>query len=593
MLLVLLLAACTDKDLTPVDSEPPVGFEDSDGDGWVDADDCAPDNPDIFPEALERCDGVDNDCDDSVDEGVTDTWHRDADGDGFGDPVDTTEACEEPEGYSVVGTDCDDGDGQVYPGAPERCDEADDDCDGDVDEGVLDTWWADYDQDGYGDPEVPVEACAQPAGTVDDDSDCDDGDDAVFPGAEETCDSADQDCDGRVDEGATDLRPWYRDVDQDGFGDLYNTTTDCSAPVGYVADFTDCDDRDDEAYPGAVEECDGDDEDCDGDVDEGAALGASVWYADSDGDGYGDNSSSAQACAAPSGYVSDYSDCDDSDSAVHPGAVEVCNNVDDDCDYDVDDEDSSLDSRTASWWYDDLDGDGYGDPGASVLACASPSGQVADDTDCDDGDSGVNPGASETCDGVDEDCDGDVDNGVLGTGAACPAVDCAEVIADDPSASDGSYYLDVGGSVTTYTCDMTTDGGGWTRVANNHPVYGTGSDLTAYNSEGFTWDEVLFAYDSGSAYAHCTYPNDISSCLNLGFQFATNNWGVPARFASTICGLSTLDYSSATRFPGGYDFSVSRASSTDTIRLSTLEGYTTCTTEDNYGTAYVDILVRR
>ncbi|MCB9795544.1 MAG: hypothetical protein H6741_22810 [Alphaproteobacteria bacterium] len=593
LLLLFSLAACTDKDPGPVDSDPGQDFEDGDGDGWIDEEDCAPGNADIFPGALERCDGVDNDCDEGVDEGVTDTWHADDDGDGFGDPQDTVEACEQPEGYSVVGTDCDDGAAATYPGAPEACDEADNDCDGGVDEGSLSTFYADYDRDGYGDPGAPVEACALPAGAVADDSDCDDGDAGVFPGAAETCDSADQDCDGRVDEGATDVREYYRDVDEDGFGDLYNSTIDCSAPLGYVDDNTDCDDRDADAFPGGVEACDGDDEDCDGQVDEGEALYAQPWYQDSDGDGYGDVSTELLRCAAPGGYVGDDTDCDDSDAAVNPRAVEVCNNVDDDCDGDVDDEDSSLDSSTASWWYDDGDGDGYGDASAAVLACVSPSGQVSDDTDCDDGDSGVNPGAAETCDGVDEDCDGDIDDGVLGTGGACPAIDCAEVLADDPSAADGSYYLDVGGSVSTWTCDMSTDGGGWTELIDSHPVYGTGSDLTAYNSEGFTWDEVLFAYDSGSAYAHCTYPNDISACLNLGFQFATNNWGVPARFASTICGLSTLDYSSATRFPGGYDFIVARSASTDTIRLSTLEGYTNCTTNDNYGTAYVDIRVRR
>ena len=102
-------------------------------------------------------------------------------------------------------------------------------------------------------------------------------------------------------------------------------------------------------------------------------------------------------------------DCDDTDPEVHPGATEICNGVDDDCDGDVDDVDDSLDPTSASTWYSDADTDGYGDPATEQVSCEPPPGSVSDDTDCDDEDPAVHPGAAETCDGRDEDCDEEVD----------------------------------------------------------------------------------------------------------------------------------------------------------------------------------------
>ncbi len=177
----------------------------------------------------------------------------------------------------------------------------------------------------------------------------------------------------------------------------------------------------------------------------------------------------------------------------------------------------------------------------------------------------------------------------LGSTASCPATDCAAILDAGDSTGDGTYWLDAG----PYYCDMTTDGGGWTRVKDNAPVYGTSWDGSYYNAEGFTWTNVLFKYDSGSISAHCTYPDSLTGCNDLGFQFAGENWGLPLNWGSSICGLATTDYTGATTYPGGYDFEVARGSSTDTIRLGSLEGISSCTTSDNYGTAYVDVLVRR
>ena len=328
------------------------------------------------------------------------------------------------DGYSEDEGDCDDTQPDVFPGADEVCNGVDDDCDGDVDDdddGVQDasTWYADADGDGFGDLGRSTEACAAPSGYVADATDCDDSDAAVHPAATETCNGIDDDCDGLTDDDDGDVvgaSTWYRDQDADSYGDSSRSTAACAAPSGYVADATDCDDFDASAHPGATELCDGADNDCDGSTDESDAADASTWYGDGDGDGYGNASLTQRACTAPSGYVADSSDCDDGDAAIHPGATEICDGDDNDCDGLTDDADSGV--TGTSTWYRDRDGDGYGLSSSSSTACTAPSGYVTDATDCDDYDASVHPGATEICDGVDNDCDGlgdDADPGVTGT----------------------------------------------------------------------------------------------------------------------------------------------------------------------------------
>ncbi len=202
--------------------------------------------------------------------------------------------------------------------------------------------------------------------------DCDDADAGVLPGAVEACDGEDGDCSGSAADEA--------DADGDGW-------RLCDA---------DCDDADAAAWPGASEACDGIDQDCDGSAageedadadgirvcdadcdDTDPAVGSEAYYADADGDGFGDPAIPATTCPAPAGYVADATDCDDADATVYTGAAEACDGVDDDCDGEVDE----------GW---DADGDGW------------PSCE-----DCDDADPDVRPDAEEVCgDAVDDDCDG-------------------------------------------------------------------------------------------------------------------------------------------------------------------------------------------
>jgi len=133
-----------------------------------------------------------------------------------------------------------------------------------------------------------------------------------------------------------------------------------------------------------------------------------LWYRDADGDGYGDIGATTTDCAAPAGYTATADDCDDARPDVHPGAAERCDpdDVDEDCDGVVDDADADVAADSRGEWHPDADGDGYGTPDTTVVACDPPAGAGADSTDCDDTQPSVHPGATEECgDGIDQDCD--------------------------------------------------------------------------------------------------------------------------------------------------------------------------------------------
>ncbi len=411
MLLLLLALSCRDQVLD-------TGPFDDDGDGWTGDVDCDDWDPDVHPEAEDLCDRLDNDCDGDIDEDSTTTWYQDADGDGWGSDEVVVEDCERPEGYIERSGDCDDTSSSFHPNAREDDCEDDNDynCDGSV-------GYEDADGDG-------VPACV----------DCDDADVDRQPGAAELCDSIDQDCDERVDEEAVDATDWWYDADGDGYGGEL-LESDCEAPEGFVDNEDDCDDLDASAFPGADEVCDGDDDDCDSSVDEEDAIDAPTWYADDDGDGFGDEDSTVAACTVPSGYLADDSDCDDQDDTSYPEAPEYCDDVDHDCDGFIN-EDTSVDAGT---WYVDGDGDGYGDPALSSTSCAQPSGSVDNGDDCEDDDEDINPDLVWYADD-DGDGSGDPDN----TTSSCTQP--SGYLADDSDCDDGDADR------AEYCCSLGTDG---------------------------------------------------------------------------------------------------------------------------------------
>jgi hypothetical protein len=379
-------------------------------DGWVPvAGDCADTDAAAHPGATETCDGRDEDCDGGPDDGLNVfASYRDVDGDGYGDSLIAQVDCRVPEGFTELGGDCADLAATAYPGGVEVADGLDNDCDATVDEGTTV-----FDDDGDGFTEV--------------DGDCDDRNGAIRPTAtEDPANLTDDDCDGYVDEGGEDF-----DDDGDGF-----TESD-----------GDCDDGHPLTYPGALEWCDGADQDCDGVIDGPDPVDGDLVYADGDGDGFGDRAVSVHACAVSDGWSEQATDCDDTQGGVYPGAIEVVDDLDNDCDGTIDDgtiafdddgdgyteregdcdDGSSVrypgaiercdgidadcngliddDPTGAPSWYVDADLDGHG-AGSPTSACSQPADMVADNDDCDDSDARIHPDATEYCNGWDDDCDG-------------------------------------------------------------------------------------------------------------------------------------------------------------------------------------------
>ncbi len=262
-------------------------------------------------------------------------------------------------------------------------------------------WWPDLDGDTYGvvgtgEYYAPG---TEPTGYVKLTGDCDDNQAAAYPGNTEICDEIDNDCNGIVDDMADgsicdDGTIYYEDNDGDGSGG------DVSTAPTTVTTGGDCDDSDATAFPGNPEVCDGVDNDCDGTIDN-LSTGTCTVYEDTDGDGYGDEVSTDGSGVTTGG------DCDDTNPAVNPGAIEICGNtVDEDC--------SGAD-ETCTIYYDDVDGDGYGDDNTEHTT--EDSDDVTVGGDCDDRNLNIHPGALEVCEsvgvgnGTDENCDGVIDEG--------------------------------------------------------------------------------------------------------------------------------------------------------------------------------------
>lgn len=384
---------------------------DNDGDGVINKCDKAPDNScDTIDQVSTNC-YYDNDLDKHSDCSITSSMST-------ADPTQcaivqicaqsggSSDACAEiltgegtGEYTDILGCgDCNDNDSAAYD--PEDCEAH---------------YCEDKDGDGDGDPAGEIEIDYRnpiPAGHVKDCTDCNDYDATINPSAVDICgDGIDSNCDKKSEE----MQSYCRDADGDKHGDPATSQEhrecDGDIPLGYVASCDDCNDKDASIYPGAPETCTSD-KNCDGKKEPEL-----LYYPDADGDGHGDNTSGSgvfQCEPSEERPVKEADDCNDQDPSIYPGAKEVCDGKDNDCNYKIDD--NIPDSQQKNY-YRDKDGDSYGLAsgtygGDMEIACAPPPGYVGQSGDCDDENAKVYPGAAETCDGLDNNCNGTIDDGM-------------------------------------------------------------------------------------------------------------------------------------------------------------------------------------
>ncbi len=191
---------------------------------------------------------------------------------------------------------------------------------------------------------------------------------------------------------------YYRDADHDGFGNEDEKISACIAPNGYSHKEGDCDDKNPTIRPDIAEICDSIDNNCNGQIDENLAT---TVYADNDGDGFGNPLQPIESCFAI-GFVADASDCDDNSLLVNTARLEVCDGLDNNCNGDVDE-------GAMVTLYRDSDGDGFGSPQGPIEHCGELAGYTPNNADCDDSRAFINPLGTETCNGLDDDCDGQID----------------------------------------------------------------------------------------------------------------------------------------------------------------------------------------
>ncbi len=197
---------------------------------------------------------------------------------------------------------------------------------------------------------------------------------------------------------------YYTDIDNDGFG-AGTATSSCAAIAGYVLNNTDCDDSNANINTAANEICNDVDDNCNSSIDEGLTF--TDYYADLDNDGFGAGAATNSCVDLGAGYVLNNTDCDDTNANINTAANEICNDIDDNCNSSIDE------GLTFTDYFADADGDGFG-TGDAVTSCTNPgAGWVTNNTDCNDTDANINPGAEDIGgNGIDENCDGQIDNSI-------------------------------------------------------------------------------------------------------------------------------------------------------------------------------------
>jgi hypothetical protein len=399
---------------TDFDNDGDACDADDDDDKVSDDDDCAPKNAAIYPNAEEVCDGLDNDCNFIVDEGFIDT-----DMDGWKDCVD-----EDDDNDGIIDVeDCSPTDNEVYPDAPELCDSKDNNCDFVTDEGYPDADQdgladcADEDQDGDTIPDVE-DNCPNIANLNQDDLDKDNLGDLCDPDADgdSVADVIDN-CPGLANTPQTDLdgdglgnpcdddidndtfanlddncplvaNPDQLDTDDDDLGDACEEDSDGDGSVNNL----DCAPLDAAVYPGAEELCDGIDNNCNNLQDEG--------FLDTDADLLMDCVDTNDDNDADPDDI----DCAPQDAAISSAAEEICDLIDNDCDGKVDEDQATLACGKGQCFH-------------TLSSCLDGNVQICDPME----------GATlESCDGIDNDCDGLVDEDLGST--TCGAGACLHTI---------------------------------------------------------------------------------------------------------------------------------------------------------------------
>jgi hypothetical protein len=445
------------------------------------------------------------------------TYYADTDADSFGNAGSPLSACSPPIGYVLNSQDCNDNNANVNINATEICNTFDDDCDGLINEGLaITTYYLDNDGDGFGNPSISQNSCTPLSGYVTNNTDCNDSNAQVKPGATEICNLIDDNCNGQINEGLIFVN-YYIDSDLDGYG--AGTATNSCTPIfgNYVTNNLDCNNNNANIRPNASEVCNSIDDNCNILIDEG--LQFINYYLDTDGDGFGAGTA-LNSCSNPgSSYSTSNTDCNNNNPNISPNAIEICNGIDDNCNTLVDD------GLSFTTFYLDDDHDGY--YLSTLTACISPGSSYTSNGivlgDCNNFDPNINAGASEICgNAIDENCDGQ--------DFACIVLGCTNTIATNynPLANqeDGSCII-LGctdpNADNFNSAANTPDGsciylGCTDPFANNfNPTANTNDFSCEYNDAAISVeDSTICQFDSILLYNQTLFSSDDSCVIDFG-----------------------------------------------------------------------------